>query len=161
MEKYSAIIEGVNKGIREFNNFLNPGHHLQPINKDHIQDKNVSWDLKEEGWSDRPFPSSVSKGIYFIFGYNPDNSNEKAVYIGKASHDKSDIGGRLNTHLNNADRDKRLYKLRHRDGIDYELEFVTTIPLNETPFIASAAEEFLIYHLKSQNINLLNHIGNK
>ena len=161
MEKYSAIIEGINKGILEFNNFLNPGHHLQPINKDHIQDKNVSWDLKEEGWSDRPFPSSVSKGIYFIFGYNPDNSNEKAVYIGKASHGQSHIGGRLNTHLNNADRDKRLYKLRHLDGIDYELEFVTTIPLNETPFIASAAEEFLIYHLKSLGIKLLNHVGNK
>jgi hypothetical protein len=161
MEKYSAIIEGLNNGILEFNNFLSQRCHLQTINADHILDKNISWELKEEGWFERPFPSGVSKGLYFIFGYNPVNSSEKAVYIGKASHEKSDIGGRLINHLNNADRDKRLYRLRHQDGTDYELEFVTTIPLNEAPFIASAAEEFLIYHLKSLGVNLLNHIGNK
>lgn len=151
----------INKGILDFNNFLNKTYQLPLINDERIESKLATWILKEEAWFDRSFPNGSSKGLYFIFGFNPEDGNEKGVYVGKASHENSAIGARLDKHLNNPDRDKRIYKLRHKNGIDYELDFVTTIPLDKMPFISSAAEEFLIYYLKDNGINLLNHIGNK
>jgi hypothetical protein len=161
MEKYISIIEMINKGIIDFNKFLNNTNQLPLIDEERIGNKIASWILKEEAWFDRPFPNGDSKGLYFIFGFNPEDGNEKGVYVGKASHENSAIGPRLNKHLNNPYRDKRIYKLGHKYGIDYELEFVTTIPLDTIPFISSAAEEYLIYYLKENGINLLNHIGNK
>lgn len=160
MEKYISIIEVINKGILDFNNFLKDTYHLPLLSQERIEDNDATWILKKEAWFDRSFPNGGSKGLYFIFGFNPENGNEKSVYVGKASHENSMIGVRLNKHLNNPDREKKIYKLRHKNGTDYELEFVTTIPLDEMPFISSAAEEYLIYYLKENGINLLNHIGN-
>jgi hypothetical protein len=161
MKKYASIIEMINTGIGDFNKFLNAANHLPLIDNERLENKMASWRLKEEAWFDRPFPNGDSKGIYFVFGFNPQTDNELSVYVGKASHQNSMIGARLDSHLNNPRRDEKIYQMRHKDGIDYEVDFVTTIPLDEMPFISSAVEEFLIYFLKKNGIVLLNHIGNK
>ena len=161
MEKYNAIIEMINKGINDFNKLLNATNYLPTIDRNRIEDIEASWKLKEQGWFDRGFPNGGKKGVYFVFGYNPENESEKALYVGKASHQNSMIGARLDKHLNNPDRDKKIYKMRHIKGIDFELDFVTTIPIDEMPFMSSAIEEFLIYFLKENQVNLLNHVGNK
>lgn len=151
----------INTGICDFNTFLNTEYNLPIIDAEHIENSVASWKLKEEAWFDRPFPNADSRGVYFVFGFNPENDVEKAVYVGKASHENSMFAARLDKHLNNPEKENKMYKMRHKNGLDYELDFVTTIPLNEMPFISSAAEEFLIYFLKSKGVNLLNHVGNK
>lgn len=159
--KYSEIVNEINKGIKEFNKYLSPKIVFNLLDDNYLSNKLTSWRLQEESWDQRSFPSGDSKGIYFIFGENSENHEKLGVYVGKASHSNSFIGGRLHSHLNSPDRNEKVYKMKHKEGFIYYLEFVTTIPMDEFPFLASALEEFLIYYLKSANIDLLNHIGNK
>ena len=159
MEKYSLIISAINNGLKEFSAYLHHDYYFAPIDTIKISDKNISWNLTETGWWDAQFPSGGSQGVYFIFGRKKDNENSVGVYVGKASH-SSAIGSRLDKHLNNPERDNKIYPMKDKIGNSFLLELVVTIPMGEElHFLAPALEEYLIYNLQNQNIYLLNAVG--
>ena len=157
---YFEIVEKINEGIVQFNKFLSSDHQLMLLNEAYLADSNPSWKLLDEGWEDRTFPNGNSRGVYFIFGKNSENNESSAVYVGKASYSDSMIGKRLYSHLNTPSRNERIYPMNHKSGSKYHLEFITTIPLDNVPFLASALEEYLIAYLRDSNVDLLNHVGN-
>jgi len=159
MEKYIEIIDEINEAIQEFIDHLNPLTLIPKLEKEKLNDTTHCWKLKEVDWNDIPFPNGNHPGIYFLFGYKQNEENILGLYIGKASV-QSNIGSRLNHHLNSALREQRRYTKSDKEGNIFELEFVATIPLKEFPFFASSLEEYLIEVLQGKKFHLLNKVGN-
>lgn len=157
MEDYQDIIHKINQALEGFSSFLNPTYALSPFDDSRLSDPIYSWKLKEVGWDDTMFPGDESPGVYFIFGRSLENREEIGVYVGKASF-KNIIGKRLYSHLNHG-KDDLNYKMNDKNGNTFSLDFVTTIPMKESSFFATALEEFLISTMQNENIHLLNAVG--
>lgn len=158
MEKYNTIINAINSELIAFLKFLNTDIKITLFDENRLNDTNITWKLKENGWSESLFPSGNSPGVYFILGSKKDDDSKIGVYVGKASHN-SCIGKRLYSHLSNPKREEKIYTMRDLNGDDFLLELVITIPLDEIDFFAPALEEFFIYKLQKMNIYLLNCVG--
>ncbi len=157
MEKYSTIIDVIEDAIIEFKAHLNPKTTV-PFLKEKLNDPLFCWNLKNVGWHDAIFPNGNSPGVYLLFGYKLGDEAILGVYVGKASN-QSNIGSRLNSHLNNPDLGKMIYPKKDKDGNTFLIEFVATIPLDFFPFMAPALEEFLIGELQSAKIHIINSVG--
>lgn len=157
MEDYKLIIEKINQKIENFSTFLNPKYALPQFNESRLLNPIFSWKLKEVGWHDTMFPGDESPGVYFIFGRSIDNIDDIGVYVGKASFNNI-IGKRLYSHLYHG-KDDMNYTMKDKNGNTFLLDFVTTIPMQESSFFATALEEFLISSMQDENIYLLNAVG--
>jgi Uri superfamily endonuclease len=114
--------------------------------------------LLEKSWREFRFPKSHRHGVYFIFGRKKSDDSFLGVYVGKASHN-SYMCRRLSTHLNNSQKQDKIYLKKDYHHVEFLLEFVLTIPM-ELIFMAPALEEFLIYNLQKQGVKMINSIGN-
>jgi hypothetical protein len=159
MEKYHQYITLINNGIEGFSKYLQPEFQIQSISTNKLNDSNTSWNLKAVGWHETRFPNGDSPGVYIIFGQKKNDESFLGIYVGKASHN-SVIGYRLYSHLHNPERENRIYPMKDKLANDFLLEFVITIPMNEIYFLAPALEEFLIDYLQSQDVYLINAVGN-
>lgn len=159
MENYTSIITAINKGIREFSEYLHSDHYFSLIDNILLSDKKIAWNLTEVHWNDTQFPGDNKGGVYFIFGRKKFEQDFIGVYVGKASLE-SKIGNRLHKHLNNPLRDNKIYQMKDKTGNEFLLEFVVTIPMEEAiVFLAPALEEYIICNLQNQNIYLINAVG--
>lgn len=157
MIKYYPYIKSINKGLVEFSKYLNSDYHIPSIEYKLIDQKNC-WDLTRTAWQDAIFPNGSCTGVYFIFGRKKSEDNVLGVYIGKASYNSA-IGKRLYFHLSNSERENKIYPMKDKQGIDFLLELVVTIPMDDIYFLAPALEEFLIYKLQSDEVYLINAVG--
>jgi len=155
MEKYNDYFKEINKGLKEFSKFLNSDCKIPYVD---FADTNSCCNLTINSWGNIRFPNSGYTGVYLIFGYKKSNKKELGVYVGKASHN-SYIGVRLHYHLYNDQRDKRIYPMNDKEGNEYLLDFIATIPMGKLNFFAPALEEFLIYYLQDKKVNLINTVG--
>jgi hypothetical protein len=158
MQEYSEIIGKINDSLVGFSDYLKPEFSVSSFNETKLNDPKLSWRLKEVGWNDTMFPGDESHGVYFIFGKSTEQNDKLGLYVGKAS--MSLIGNRLYSHLSHGSKDMN-YFMRDAYGNVFSLDFVTTIPLKETSFLAPALEEYLIDKLQNNEVYLLNAIGKK
>jgi hypothetical protein len=160
MKDYIEIIFLINKAVEDFSELLKHEYQLPKFDEEKLNNPKISWNLLEVGWNETMFPGDESPGVYFIFGKQQKSNSKSAVYIGKASFN-SLIGNRLDRHLNKKGKNERIYVMTDKLNEEFRMEFVTTIPMKNTPFLASALEEFLIDKLQHQNIHLLNSVGKR
>ena len=158
MTDYREYIFLINKAVEDFSNLLKPEYQLPKIDDEKINNPKISWNLLQVGWNDTMFPGDESPGVYLIFGKNT-ITNQIGIYIGKSSY-KSLIGNRLYQHLNKGKVDRN-YIMTNKSKEEFKMEFVTTVPMKNFPFLSSALEEFLIDQLQEQNIHLLNSVGKR
>lgn len=158
MDKYDNFISAINNGLNEFSKYLNSNYKISLFDDTNLKDPKVAWNLIKDGWHETQFPNGSSPGVYFIFGRRKEDENILGVYIGKASHN-SLIGKRLYSHLSNAERENKIYPMRDKIGNVFLLEYVITISMDEIYFLAPALEEFLIYYLQDEKLNLINAVG--
>lgn len=159
MDNYNSIISAINNGIKEFSAYLHTDQYFRLVDNDILSDKKYSWNLTEVNWNDTSFPGDDKGGVYFIFGRKKSEQDYLGVYVGKASLN-SKIGYRLDKHLNNPQRDKRIYPMYDKQGNEFLLDFVLTIPMDEEiVFLAPSLEEYIICNLQNQNIHILNAVG--
>ena len=158
--EYKNMIEIVNKNISKFNEFFIPEKQVPTIDLSRINDNEYFTELNVP-WLELVFPNAPKKGVYFIFGYDPEDRASKVMYIGKASFSSS-IGGRLYAHLLK-DKDNPNFTMNGINGRAYNLEYVFGLDLEfddmGMEIFASALEEFLILNVKNE-ILLLKGTGN-
>jgi hypothetical protein len=159
-EKYGEIINEINHGICDFSTLLADEYELKSIS---VSDPSTYTELIDSGiesqWT-KYWPNKESYGVYFLLGISESDNTKMGLYIGKASLKK--MGHRLYSHLNPHKKTGR-FKRSYREET-FIIEAVCSIPMptNETRYLASALEEYLITKgLKSNNAILLNSIGNR
>ncbi len=162
VEKYNCIIMHLKEGFGLFASHLNI-EQCSDLPTDAMFDTyNLSansWDLTAVDWKDGAFPNSGEAGVYFLLTSAKEDSLSLAVYVGKASFN-SFIGSRLYSHLYNPEKENRKYPVHDRYGNEYNVELIISIPFKEgLEFLAPACEEFMIKHLQSKNVSLLNSVG--
>jgi hypothetical protein len=61
--------------------------------------------------------------------------------------------------LNQPLKEKKQYPFQDKAGIEYLVEGVSSIEMDDVYFLAPALEEFLIYELQDKEVNLINSLG--
>jgi hypothetical protein len=159
-DDFMKIIEKVNLSLVEFNRFLNPNNSIPLIELCFSGDNVNACKIIHGKWNEWSFPNNATKrGVYLILGKNIANTNEVALYIGKASL-SSHMGDRLYAHLHKY-KNTPYYLMNGTDESQYILDYIVAIDLDSIGvwFLAPALEEFLISNLKEQ-ITLMNGTGN-
>ena len=151
--KYLDVIEWINTNIDEFNGFLSDDSRLNYVSVD--DPSTFSSDFQLE-WNDQHWPSKDDYGVYFLYGLDVGNVNNKGVYIGKAS--QRYMGFRVYSHLNKINRDRipGQYIWDSGDG-EFNIDAMFAIPF-KVPSLASAFEEFIIGK-GHESIRLINKVG--
>ena len=111
-------------------------------------------------WKNDIWPSSSENGVYFAFGYDPNQEDSIALYMGKASM-TSYIGARLQSHFSPySNREK--FKHFHMGYNDkYIIELIGSIAIKEYSFLVPSLEEFLIGKMAGLNLELGFELINK
>lgn len=159
--EYLENIKVINNSIEDFNKLLNPNNHVPNINIDKLEDETYCTSLMNKSWEELRFPlSAEKKGIYFIFGYNPEEKTKYVTYIGKASNPTSTIGKRLHSHLLKY-KNHNSYLMNDAVGNPHILEYVLGVELESVGLnlLSSSLEEYLIQNVRD-HIKLLNATGN-
>jgi len=161
MKKYITIIENINGALAEFNKYIKDEYKIEELDIREIENDAYFLNIREKRWGDFSFPRNRDVGgVYFYFGYNLENPDHVAIYIGKASYSRK-IGHRLWSHFRKMDEGKNEHQnLFIKNG--FVIELITSLPFeNEgTLCLASSLEEHLIRSVRGDNISLFNSIGN-
>ena len=147
----------INLRIANFNKYMSPKHPIKIIDVAQIDDANVFVKVIHNNWDSFSWPNPNSRGIYILFSHNYETKKIDSLYIGKAMF-TSTIGKRLYTHLMNNKKDTD-FLMKDKNGLDYRIDCIYSIPIDDMSFISSAVEAYLIENL-SGDVNLLNAVGN-
>jgi hypothetical protein len=161
MNKYTNSINIINNTISEFNGYLNLEYQLETLDLFMLSDNDYFLNLKNKTWNDYSFPRNREVGgVYLYFGFNIADTNDICVYVGKASYSRT-LGQRLWDHFRYKEHITFENEMYYKNGT-YAIEMITSIPLEKenTVFLASALEEFLIKKLSGEGIQLFNSVGN-
>lgn len=149
MEKYEPVIDQLNAGISQFNEFLNPQHQLPLISQ---QDKTTYSSAMHMPWGQQEWPSKDEPGVYILCDRHIEDSSRIGIYIGKSSQQQ--IGRRVYAHLT-PHRETGVYKRGN-----FIIDTILAIPISNhrSRSLAVALEEFLIAR-GVPGVEMLNAVG--
>jgi hypothetical protein len=160
MDKYIKLVEDLKESFEDFNLYLQDNCKIPLEIVDLESSENHYLKIGPVPIEIR-FPRSFEyAGVYVYFGYNKENSNELWTYIGKSSN--KTMGHRLYNHFLQRLPKEKLNDQDYyiNDGVIIEHLLLFPIKNEESWFLASSMEEFMIINMKDKGYNLLNKIGN-
>jgi hypothetical protein len=157
LTRFQPQIEMINKRIVEFNSYLIEKYHIP-----RFDETTMSSIVKviHRDWDSFPFPNNQTSGVYFVFGHNEAEAEQKGLYVGKASFGAK-TSDRLYAHLH-PNRNNEYFTMDGPRGELFIIDFIASIDLENMGinFLASALEEYLITNLLKDKLYLMNRTGN-